>query len=76
MEERQTRATVRAWGRQGQSSVEYVVVLLAFLSMLLALGVVWHAGRDGALLGLAIDASSHQMGGSDALGGFRDILLY
>lgn len=67
-----------AWmrGQRGQSSVEYVLVMLAFLSMVLALAAVWHAGRDGALLGLAVDASSHRLAGPDVLGGFRDILLY
>ena len=34
----------------GQSTVEYALVVVAFLSILLALGVVWHSGRQGALL--------------------------
>ena len=33
-----------------QSTVEYLVVLVAFVSMLAALGAVWHAARDGALV--------------------------
>ena len=65
-----------AWGRRGQSSVEYVLVMLAFVSMVLAMGVVWHAGRDGTLLRAALDAASHRLGGSGVLGGFQDILLY
>lgn len=70
---------LRSWvGRseRGQSSVEYVLVMIAFLSMVLALGSLWHAGRDGALLNQAVEASSHQLGGSDALGSMRDIALF
>lgn len=48
----------------GQSTLEYALVLMAFLSMLTALGLVWHAARDGALVRAATDASAHQ-----ALGG-------
>ena len=40
----------------GQSTVEYALVVVAFLSILLALGVLWHSGRRGALLERAIDA--------------------
>ena len=39
-------------GARGQSSVEYLLVVLAFLAMALALAGLWHAGRDGALLGM------------------------
>lgn len=63
-------------GQRGQSSVEYVLVVLAFLSMVLAWGVVWHGVRDGALLDRAVGASSHQLGGGDVPGSFRDILLF
>lgn len=64
----------RAW--RGQSTVEYALVVVAFLSMVLALGVLWHAGRDGALLHRATEAASHQMGGSNVLGSARDISLF
>ncbi len=60
----------------GQSTVEYALVVVAFLSILLALGVVWHSGRQGALLERAIDASSHQVGGSDVHGALRDVVLF
>jgi len=61
---------------RGQSTVEYALVVVAFLAMLASLGAVWHAGRRGALTRRAIEASSHQMGGSDALGSIRDISLF
>lgn len=63
------------WVR-GQASVEYALVVLAFLSIVAALAVVWHAGRDGALLKRALDAASHQLGGADVLGGIRDVALF
>ncbi len=73
-------ATVPLWRREraerGQSSVEYMLVMMAFLSMVIALAALWHAGHDGVLLNQAVEASSHQVGGSDALGSMRDIALY
>ena len=60
----------------GQSSVEYALVMIAFLSTVAALACLWHAGRDGQLLRRAIEAASHQLGGGDALGEARDIALF
>jgi Flp pilus assembly protein TadG len=63
-------------GRQGQSSVEYALVLFAFLSVALALALLWHAGRDGNLLRRVVAAASHLWGGGDVLGSTNDILLF
>ena len=60
----------------GQSTVEYALIIMAFASMLIALGSLWHAGRDGALVDRAVRSSSHQLGGADALGSLRDVVLY
>lgn len=43
----------------GQSTLEYALVLMAFLGMLAALAAVWHAARDGSLVRLATSAASH-----------------
>ena len=56
--------------------MEYALVLLAFLSMCTALAALWHVARDGRLLDLAVEASSHQLGGDDPLGAARDIVLF
>lgn len=48
--------------RSGQSTLEYLLVLVAFAVMLGALGLVWHAARDGRLLALATGAASHGAG--------------
>lgn len=61
--------------RLGQSSVEYALVLLAFLAAALALGALWRAGRDGALARLATQAASHGLGGGIAQA-LRDIALF
>lgn len=46
-------------GVSGQSTVEYLVVLGAFVAMLAALALLWRSGRDGTLVGLATGAASH-----------------
>lgn len=48
--------------RSGQSTLEYMLVLLAFMAMVCALALVWHAARDGRLLALATGAASHGAG--------------
>lgn len=63
-------------GTRGQSTVEYAVVLLAFLAMVAALAALWHAGREGRLLRLVVSAASHLLGGGDALGSANDVLLF
>lgn len=37
-------------------------MLGAFLAALVTLGLLWRAGRDGSLVGLATRAASHGMG--------------
>lgn len=62
-------------GGRGQSTVEYLLVLLAFVSAVVALGLLWHAGRDGVLVGLATTSASHGTG-QGALALLRDVLEY
>ena len=66
----------RPLGEDGQATLEYAVVLVAFLSMLVALAAAWHAVRDGSLLVLAHDASSHAITQGGELGAVQDILSY
>lgn len=62
-------------GCRGQSSVEYALVVVAFLAVVLALAALWHAASSGTLLGLAVDAASHAAGSS--LGSLaKDVALY
>ena len=45
---------VSLWDESGQATLEYAVVLMAFLTMLIALAAMWPAARDGRLLDLAV----------------------
>lgn len=67
---------VRDDGQLGQSSVEYALVLVAFLAAVLALAAVWHAARDGSLQRLQEASASHVLGGANPTGGMRDIALF
>lgn len=55
-----------------QATLEYALTVLALLSIVLALGLLWRAGQDGTLAALVEKAASH---GFDA-GGLIDISLY
>ena len=61
---------------RGQSTVEYALVLVAFLSMSAAMACLWHAGREGVLLDLATSAASHLWQGGDVLGSLKDVSLF
>ena len=62
-------------GECGQSTLEYLLTLAAFLAMVVALGAIWHAARDGRLLALATDAASHGSG-AGAVSMLKDVLEY
>lgn len=64
-------------GREsGQATVEYGLVLFAFLTLIVALGVLWHWTAGGELLAGAVRAASHSWGEGGALGMSQDVLLY
>lgn len=61
------------WGEErAQGTVEYAMVTVALLAIVVALALLWRAGEEGVLVGLAQDAASHQLDGTGAL----DIALY
>jgi hypothetical protein len=59
----------------GQGTVEYAIVLAAFLSLVLALGVLWHFFDAGTPLQHALQSASHHLQ-TMAAGGLGDIFLY
>lgn len=59
----------------GQSTLEYLLMLVAFIAMIGALALVWHAARDGRLLDLASGAASHGAGGS-GVAMLKDVLQF
>lgn len=57
----QRAVAVEAWGKRGQSTVEYAVVLFGFLALVLALGALWRFLQDGALVQHALQSASHHV---------------
>ena len=62
-------------GHSGQSTIEYLLMLVVFIAMIGALALLWHAVRDGRLLALATDAASHGSG-AGAVPMLKDVLEY
>lgn len=62
-------------GRSGQSTLEYLLLLAAFVAMVGALALLWRAARDGTLLSLATAAASHGSGGG-AVALLKDVLAF
>lgn len=59
----------------GQSTVEFAVLLLAFLGMVVTLGLLWRAGREGLLVERSVASASHGAAqGPTAL--LKDVLGY
>lgn len=61
---------------RGQGTVEYALVLYAFVAMLVGMAAVWHALSDGVLVNLATDSASHASGDGLSMGSLQDLLLY
>lgn len=59
----------------GQSTIEYAIVLCAFLAMVVALGAIAHAASEGVVASKAIGAASHSAGES-FVGTLQDVALY
>lgn len=62
--------------KSGQSTLEYALVLLAFLATVATLGLLWHAGKDGGLLRLALKTASHLFDAESGDLYLQDILLF
>ncbi len=58
----------------GQGTVEYAVVFVAFLSLVVALGILTNFLRDGVILDHLFSGASHYLGGSGGV--LRDVFLY
>lgn len=59
----------------GQGTVEYAIVLFAFLSLVAGLGAMWHAFDAGLLVEHALQSASHHVA-SAAPGAFVDVFMY
>lgn len=65
---------VGVWKRSGQSSVEYALLLAAFVATLVGMGTLWHLAQDGRLTELATEVASHGLGQGYA--SVHDIISY
>ena len=61
-------------GCAGQATLEYALVLLAFVALLIAGVALWHAVRDGRFARIGGHASSHSL--EDPLPFAQDLALY
>ncbi len=61
--------------RLGQSTVEYAIVLGAFLAMVVALGAIAKAASSGVVVSEAVEAASHSQAQS-FVGALQDVALY
>lgn len=59
----------------GQATVEYAVVLFAFLAMMAGLSVLWHMLESGLPIQHALQSASHHVA-SVAPGAFSDVFMY
>lgn len=73
IQERERAARVRLRREESaQATLEYALVVAAFMAMVSALALLWRAGADGVLARLVEDAASHALDGLGVL----DIVLY
>ena len=72
----QVRAALLAIrGADGQGTLEYALVLFAFLSMVAGMGAIWNALDAGLLIEHALQSASHHIA-SAAPGAFADVFMY
>lgn len=60
---------------RGQSTVEYALVLGAFLAMAVALAALWRFLGQGVAADIAARAASHVLG-AGTVAALQDVLLY
>ncbi len=61
---------------EGQSTLEYALVLCALLASVVALGAVLAFIRNPAVFSSVIDSSAHVLSGGDALGTAFDVVVF
>jgi len=59
----------------GQGTVEYAVVLFAFIGIVVGLGALWHALEAGDVVAHALQSASHHVS-SVSPGAFSDVFMY
>ena len=59
----------------GQGTVEYAIVLFAFVGIVAGLGTLWHALEAGDVVAHALQSASHHVS-SVSPGAFSDVFMY
>ena len=65
-----------ARNESGQSTVEYLVVLIGTVAVVVGLASLLAAARRGAFGRLAAEALSHATGGTDPLAAIGEVFLF
>lgn len=60
---------------KGQSSVEYALVLVAFLALIVGLGVIGRFVSEGVIIDHALQSASHHLQ-EVASGAWSDVFIY
>ncbi len=61
---------------EGQSTLEYLAVLLGVVFVVVGLAALFKAGERGVFARLATLSASHAVGGGDPGGALLDVLMY
>lgn len=62
--------------KKGQSTVEFALVAAAFISLVIALGVIWRTFDEGTFVDHAAKSASHHVEQVYPGGGLSDIVVY
>ena len=65
-----------AGGTDGQSTLEYALVLFALLASIAALGTVLTVLRDPSSFEAVVATSAHTLGGADPIGAAQDLVVF
>ena len=66
----------RSRATSGQSTVEYAIVLFAFLAMVVALGSIWRAAQSGRIQSMARSSASHSLDQGLSIDFLQDVTAY
>ena len=66
---------IAAHGCVGQATVEFALITVAFLSVVLGMGVLWRSVSAGTFVEHALSCASHCVTGS-LPGALADVVLY
>lgn len=63
-------------GQAGQATVEYALLLTAFMAILMSLAAIFHASCDGKFLSHVLTALPFTFGEPGSVGVWQDVLLF